>query len=180
MLGVAPGTREVGLAVAMPGHLLDIQVKDFHRVVSREQKAARFQRAVERWIERDGVTGIALVAPAASARSAAVLDQLALLRAEAAARRIPLVEVGRHALRADLAPGRFPSNRRLAEALAHEFPELRRVAPSSEPVPGADRVPELALRGHRTRTNRQRYWARAFLALAAARQELRRLSNIEP
>jgi hypothetical protein len=179
VLRVAPGTREVGLAVAMPGHLLDAQVKDLHRIASREQKAARFQNAVLRWIERDAVTRIAVVLSGPTP-PAVVADQLAWLRAEAAARGIPLARPGARRSARSWPPAASRATVGSPRSWRASSPSCVawRRRPSPFPAPTVCPSSRCAGTGPGP-TGSGIGRSRAFLALAAARRELRRISNIE-
>lgn len=101
--------------------------------------------------------------------TALVASVEAWLRAEVARRDLPLRRVTAPEVRLALVPpGERPSGRNLAEALAARFEAVRPLAPSREPIPGADRVASLALNGRRTRTSRELYWRPMFVALGAA------------
>jgi hypothetical protein len=169
-LGIVLGGRGVGLAVATRGSVLGFRVVDLHKNHGPEAKEARFRNAVAGWIDGHGVTRIAVVGPLrGEVHLPVVRDEAAWLVAEAQARGIALAFHDSGALRERYARGGRPSNRAMGERLAAEFPELRGSAASSEPVPGADRVPGLR---RRIRSEREKYYARAFLALAAAMADL--------
>ncbi len=169
-LGIAIGGREVGLAVVTREHLLAFEVKDLHKLASREGKESRFRNAILAVLDRFQVSRVALVAPPPmDAHRALVRAEEAWLAAEAAGRSLPLATHAAADVRARCVPPGRASNRALGEALAGEYPELWRSAASAEAVPGRDRVATLR---RRIRTPRERYWARAFLALGAARRDL--------
>lgn len=169
-LGVALGTRAAGLAVTTAEHVVHHQVLNLGKLTTQTGKEARFRQVLQDLLERHEPSMLALVSPAGQSVKRGLLCSLDLwLREEAGQRALPLHETTSDEVRRALVPpGEQPSGRRLAEALCKRFEGVRVLAPSRESVPGAEYVPELALRGRRTRSSRELYWRPMFQALGSA------------
>lgn len=169
-LGVALGARAVGLAVTTAEHVVHHQVLNLGKLTTQTGKEARFRQVLQALLDRHEPSMLALVSPATQTVERGFLCSLdAWLREEAGRRTLLLRETTSDAVRRALVPpGEQPSGRRLAEALCAQFEGVRVLAPSREKVPGAEYVPELALRGRRTRSSRELYWRPMFLALGSA------------
>lgn len=174
VLGLYPGGREVGLAIATRDHLVRAYVLNLRKIPSPEGRERRFQQVLAKCLDAYGIARLAIVNRRRPSRTRAICRQMATMNTLARSRTIPVAYYAACAAkRAVLGPEvARASNAAVAEALATRFPELKPKAPSSEAVPGADRIPELARIGRRFVTPRARYWSRMFLALTAAVHDL--------
>lgn len=158
-LGIHLGHREVGLAVVTRERLIDAHVLTIRKIPSMDGRERRLRQVIVTLIAETGVTTIAIVEPPRRRGDNGSL--VAVVHDEAKRRALPVEEVAAECLRTTYtATGARPSNRAVGLCLVGRFPELRRcVDPAAPVVPGA-RV--------RTRSDRERYFGRMFLALAAA------------
>lgn len=169
-LGIRLGARAVGLAVTTVPHVVHFQVLNLCKLTSQTGKEARFRQVVQALLTRHAPARLLLVpADPGCADTPLVCALTTWLAQEAARCELDLRVVEASAVRQALCPPALrPSGRALAEALATRFEAVRHLAPSREPVPGVQYLPDLARRGRRTRSSRQLYWQPMFLALGAA------------
>lgn len=174
VLGVLLSSREIGLAVVSGDRLLEFGVTNLRKLRSREAREQRARRAIERLIDDYGVSRVARVIPDRSLDpTGLVASELAWLEAEATRRSLPLrAYQAADVRRAIVAPDARATNRSVAEAIGRRFEALSRYTPSAHPAAGSALVPELATRRSCVPTNRERYWARVFLAAGAAAYDL--------
>lgn len=174
-LGLTLGPREVGIALLSSEHLVVFRVVNLRKIASHEGRERRFCQVLDDLLDTFPVTRIAWSRLDERPQKTLTLvenQELAIGQA-ARTRQLASDHVDRDKALDHLLPDSDPKTLyTLAEMLASRFPELREKAPSSEPVPGADHVPELALVGRRLRTSRERYWSRMFLALGIAQTAL--------
>lgn len=169
-IGIALSGREVGLAVADRERVSFFRVLNLRKVRSHEGRQARFRQVVGGLVARHPHCPIVTVFASLQSLRNDIASQRAWLLEQMTTR--ALVEHESDTLRRRYAMGsKVPSARRLAEHLAGEYRELWSKAPSAISRPGADLGHEFAQRSA-CRTPRERYWARAFLALAGVRAHL--------
>jgi hypothetical protein len=169
-IGIALSGREVGLAVADRERVSFFRVLNLRKVQSHEGRQARFRQVVGGLVERHPHCPVVAVLASLPFTRTDIASERAWLQEQAASR--TLVEHVGDTLRRRFSIGsKVPSARSLAEHLAGEYQELWSKAPSAVSRPGADVVPASATRAA-CRTPRERYWARAFLALAGVRAHL--------
>ncbi len=175
-LGIALGKREAGLALASREHLFLDRVLTLRKIPSVDGRERRFAQVVDKLIDDFDVQRVSLVLPhGRHAKEPQVQAQISCLERVREERGLSLNTYEMEEVKRSLIPtDKNMSLRELAEVLAEQFTELKSKAPSTTPVPGAEHLPELANRPRRTRTARERYWARMFLALGAAIYDLNR------
>lgn len=174
-LGIKLSGGEVGLALATVTRVIHHAVLNLRKKRSREGKEARFRQVIELLLARHVPGRIVIVASFGVSGQSELLTAFAVWLSDfAQVRRLRLSTVTPDAVRRAVVGGTRPSTRELARMLCERFEAVRHRSPDREPVPGADRVPELVSRGRRLRTSRERYWASMFLALGAAVCDLER------
>lgn len=167
-LGLCLGAREVGMAVVSREHLVFVKV--VHLGEASALRLQRFMHIVRELLDRYCPRRIAVVTlqrPGLSDH--AVTEQWTALRDTA--RQLVTTHYTADQIRAShLSTGR-QSTRALADLLGDRFPELTPHAPSTR----AARHDQGVVPGHAQRhvvSSHERYWSRAFLALAGALHDL--------
>jgi hypothetical protein len=166
-LGVCPGGRAVGLAIASREHLVRVYVLNLAKIPSDEGREQRFRTVLLRLLDAYGIARVAVVLRTARS-DPRVHQELAVLRALAFEHDLPLGTTTGGEVRRAFGPtetGRH-ANRAVASALVTRYPALRRAIRSDR----EDLARSLTLGLRRTSfpSPFERYWSRMFLALGAA------------
>ena len=174
-LGVALGGREVGLAIATREHLVYDGILNLQKIKTEELRERQFAVGIARRLDGYPVTRLAVVVLQTPGTAKVPLVEIERCRLAGIARErnLTLTTYRSSEVKAKLLPNHSrPSTRALGNELGTRFLSLAGKAPSAEPVPGADLVPELALMRRTVVTAHERYWSRMFLALGAALVDL--------
>jgi Holliday junction resolvasome RuvABC endonuclease subunit len=158
ILGIDPGTREMGIAVLRDGELIAKGVYTLRNGERPHDVIGQVKRIVLSCIAEHapGIVGIEAPLPLPTKR-AAVLSVIAQeLRARSRELRIAVVELSPREVRRRVVGNPFATKLDVARALAKLFPEIRSLVPQP---------PKRAVLGLRPR---DRYWLHVFDALAVA------------
>jgi len=124
-LGISLGMQRMGLAIGTAAELIESQVKFFDDRYT-EGKINRIVRVVERIIIRYGISGIAIKAPRKVSRSKELNSAIDLLTLLAMSYDIQIVMYDVNMLEERFIRSVNKNKKKLASALLHTFPELKR------------------------------------------------------
>jgi len=169
-LGLCISAREVGIAVASREHLVLARV--VHLGESGVERLQRLLHIVRELLKRYCPRRLAVVTlQRPGLAEPTVREQWATLRETARAHQVLPVHYTADQIRSsNLAAGR-QSTRALADLLGARFPELAPHAPATRAARHDQGVVPLHAKRHVV-SSHERYWSRAFLALAGALHDL--------
>ena len=158
ILGIDPGTREMGVVVLKDGELVAKGVHTLRNGERPHDVIGQAKQILLSYIAEHAPTlvGIEEPLPIATKRGAILSVIAQELHARSRELRISVVELGPREVRQRAMGNPFATKLEVARALAERFPELRGLVP---------RPPKRAVLGFRPR---DRYWLHLFDALAVA------------